>query len=155
MCTADGYLGWCRHRTEKRGPRALFAVFQILLMLTLVDAAHFAWPISCELRTQTWEVSVGERWRGPSVPALGVSGYVEPRRAQPTTPVHAACHRPGPHLHVRWLWLLRGPCLLGERPGCPDYQSLNTVKVGESTRTRVLIGEGGHSRETQELGFGV
>ena len=61
MCGAGGYLGWCRHWTEERGPRALFAVFQILLMLTLLDTVHFTWPISCELKTQTWEgISTGE-----------------------------------------------------------------------------------------------
>lgn len=68
---AGDYLGRCRHRTEEGGPGALFAVFQVLLVLTLLDTVHFAGPISCELRTHTQEVvSVGGTRPGPSVLVL-------------------------------------------------------------------------------------
>lgn len=67
VCTrpgaVGGYLCWCRHRAEEGGPGALFAVLQILLMLALVNTAHFTRPISCELRTQTQEVIGAETQR--------------------------------------------------------------------------------------------
>lgn len=96
MCTADGYLCWCRHGTEEGGPGALFAVLQILLMLALLNTVHFAWPISCELRTQTQEVvSTGETQPDPPGLVLTVSEHAETAETQLMTPKTGALSAPG------------------------------------------------------------
>lgn len=103
--TADGYLCWCRHGTEEGGPGALFAVLQILLMLALLNTVHFAWPISCELSTQTQEViSAGETQPDPSGLVLNVPEHREPPATQLATPALSATGQgPGPNASRAWL----------------------------------------------------
>lgn len=48
---ARRYLCWARDRTQQQRSGSLLAVFQVLLVLGFLDTAHFAWPISCELKS--------------------------------------------------------------------------------------------------------